>query len=179
MKSSYNSNITFGDLIATITFISNPKKIVEFGILEGYSLKKFIDNSNNECLIEAYDLFNDFNGNHSSLNIIEKFGQYKNVKIEKANFYEKLLDFNDYSIDILHIDIANNGDVYDFIFKNGISKIVKGGYIILEGGSEERDNIDWMIKFNKPKIKPILEKYSTKYNIFTIQSFPSLTIIKL
>jgi len=32
----------------------------------------------------------------------------------------------------------------------------KGGVILLEGGSLERDNTEWMVKYNKPKIRPII-----------------------
>ena len=46
MNSSYNNKINFGDIISTITFLQKPTKIVECGILEGYSLDKFIKNSN-------------------------------------------------------------------------------------------------------------------------------------
>lgn len=48
----------------------------------------------------------------------------------------------------------------------------------MEGGSKEKDNIEWMIKYNKPKIQPVLEKLSKMYNILTIGKIPSITIIK-
>ena len=179
MNSSYINTVDFGEIISTITFAINPKKIVEFGILEGFSLQKFITSSNSDCRIEAYDLFEDFNGNHSREDIFTKFSNYSNVKIEKANMYSKLLEYEDNSIDILHVDIANNGEVYEFIFNNAINKVRKGGLILLEGGSEERDNTEWMIKYNKPKIQPILEKYSNKYNIKTVENFPSITLIRI
>jgi hypothetical protein len=50
--------------------------------------------------------------------------------------------------------------------------------MILEGGSDERDNVEWMIKYNKPKINPVVEKYSYEYKIKIIKKFPSITIIK-
>ena len=81
--------------------------------------------------------------------------------------------------DLIHIDIANNGDIYQFVFDNYIQKISSGGTIILEGGSVERDNIEWMNKYNKCKIQPVLEKYSNVYNIKTFGEIPSITIINL
>jgi len=45
MNSSYNNNVSFGDVLKSIAFSLNPKKVVEVGILEGYSLKCFA-----ECL---------------------------------------------------------------------------------------------------------------------------------
>ena len=180
MNSSYKSKIDFGDILSTITFLKNPKKIVEFGILEGFSLMRFIENSSNTTSIDAYDIFDKFNGNHAIKDdIFKQFLSYKNVNIQEDDFYEGFKKYSDKSIDILHIDIANNGDVYQFVFDHYIQKIADNGIILMEGGSKQRDNIEWMFNYNKPKIQPILEKYKNKYNIKVIGEFPSLTIISL
>jgi len=180
MKSSYTENINYGNIFSIITFLKNPKKIVEFGILNGYSLKEFTESANSNCSIEAYDIFDNFTGNHANKDTIYKtFEKYSNVKIEYGDFYKKIEEIDDKSIDILHIDIANNGDVYEFIFQNYIQKMNTNGIIILEGGAIERDNIEWMNKYNKPKIKPIIDKYSNIYNIKTVGTMPSITLIKI
>ena len=37
MRTSYkNINLSYGDLLDSITLVKNPKKIVEIGILDGY-----------------------------------------------------------------------------------------------------------------------------------------------
>ena len=178
MKSSYTEKIDYGNIISIITFLKNPKKIVEFGILNGYSLKEFIESANSNCCIEAYDIFDDFTGNHADKDtLLKTFKKYSNIKIEYRDFYKKIEEIDDNSIDILHVDIANNGDVYEFVFQNYMQKISTNGVIIMEGGSVERDNIEWMNKYNKYKIKPIIDKYSKAYNIKTIGTIPSLTII--
>ena len=64
------------------------------------------------------------------------------------------------------------------MFQNYLNKVKDNGVVLMEGGSKERDNIEWMIKYNKPKIKPILDKYSKEYDIKTIGEIPSITIIK-
>lgn len=179
MNSSYNNKVDFGDIISTITFMKNPQKIVECGILEGYSLSKFIESSSSTTSIDAYDIFDKFNGNHAIKDrIMEQFSPYKNVNIDEGDFYEVLKKYPDSSIDILHIDIANNGEVYEYMFENYSKKIKKNGIILMEGGSEKRDNIEWMIKYNKPKINPVLKKWSNTYNILTIGEIPSITIIQ-
>lgn len=179
MNSSYNNKVDFGDIISTITFMNNPQKIVECGILEGYSLSKFINSSSSTTSIDAYDIFDKFNGNHAIKDkIIEQFSPYKNVNIYEGDFYEVSKKYPDSSIDILHIDIANNGEVYEYMFQNYSKKIKKNGVILMEGGSEKRDNVDWMIKYNKPKINPVLKKWSNMYNILTIGEIPSITIIQ-
>ena len=63
------------------------------------------------------------------------------------------------------------------MFQNYMSKLKDNGVIIMEGGSYDRDNIKWMIKYNKPKIQPLLDKYKNDYNIHTIGVIPSITII--
>ena len=139
MNSSYKSKIDFGDIISTITFLRKPKKIVEFGILEGFSLMRFVEK---------------FNGNHAVKDKLDNiFNHYTNVNIQEGDFYEGFKNYSDKSIDILHIDIANNGDIYQFVFDHYIQKIADNGIILMEGGSYKRDNIEWMIKYNKPKIK--------------------------
>ena len=76
----------------------------------------------------------------------------------------------------MHIDIANNGDVFEFAIQNYLPKI--RGVMILEGGSEERDNVEWMNKYNKPKIQPVLKKYDNDVIITVLNDYPSLTLIK-
>ena len=92
--------------------------------------------------------------------------------------YKLHKNIDDNSQDIIHIDIANNGDVYEYAIQNYIKKLKKNGILLLEGGSKERDNIEWMIKYNKQKINSIISKYKNNYEIITIGTIPSITIIK-
>jgi hypothetical protein len=179
MRSSYlKEDLNYGDLIGNLTFALNPKKIIEIGILDGYSLEHFIKNSNSDTIIKAYDLFEDFVGNCAIKETVDaKFARYENVKITKGDFYE--LPYSvDNDIDIIHIDIANNGHVFEYAIKHYLPKLSENGVLILEGGSLERDDVEWMHKYNKPAIRPILEKYSDSLKIKTIGRFPSITFIK-
>jgi predicted O-methyltransferase YrrM len=178
LKSSYNNKIlSFGTIFRLLSWKQKPELIVEFGILNGYSLKNFIDGFP-QAKIDAYDIFENFNGNSAKRDIIEKFRMYDNVSINEGDYYKKYADYDNESIDILHIDIANDGNTYEFAFEKYMPKLKKNGIMIMEGGSEERDNISWMIKYNKVAIQSILEKYKEKYDIFIIDEFPSLTIIR-
>ena len=173
-KSSYKIN-NYDKVFQSICFTLNPKKIVEFGILEGYSLDCFVKCAK-DALIEANDLFDDFPYNAADYEFISnKYKNNSNISINKKNFYDAVDDYEDDSIDILHIDIANNGDVFEFAIQNYLRKV--SGIIILEGGSVERDSVELMIKYNKPKILPVLQKYSNDVKIQVIQDFPSLTLI--
>ena len=175
IKSSYHIS-KYDKVFQSICFILNPKKIVEFGILEGYSLDSFV-NYGGDAIIEANDLFDEFPYNSANYDfVINKYRDYSNLFINKKNFYNSVDDYEDYSIDILHIDIANNGDVFEFAIQNYLPKI--RGVMILEGGSEERDNVEWMNKYNKPKIQPVLKKYDNDVIITVLNDYPSLTLIK-
>lgn len=184
MNSSYNvSNLEFKHMFQTLIASINPKKVVEFGILEGYSLKSFVDNCDNDCQIDAYDIFEKFDGNGANKgDIMEKFGKYNNVNVGELDFYQGFEKYGDGSIDILHIDIANNGDVYKFVIDNYLPKINRDvGVIVLEGGSVERDNVNWMIKYNKPSIVKYLDKLKAERKdliVSVIDVFPSMTIIR-
>jgi hypothetical protein len=81
-------------------------------------------------------------------------------------------------VDIIHIDIANDANVFKFGIENYLPKIKDGGVLIFEGGSEERDEVYWMNEFNKPKINPYLTSINSKYDITIIEDYPSVTIIK-
>lgn len=176
--SSYQQNNFYSEF-NEITKEINPKLIVEFGILNGYSLSVFVISRNNKCGIHAYDLFDDFPYNAADYKkTTERFAKYDNLKIEKLDFYEGFKKYDNESIDILHIDIANNGDVFEFAINNYMPKITSGGCILLEGGSKERDEVYWMNEFNKRKINPYLESIKDKFNITIIEKYPSLTIIK-
>jgi len=179
MRSSYkNNDLNYGDIITAAIFNRNPKNIVEFGILDGFSLKIFADTFPNANII-AYDIFQEFNGNSSNLTIYDTFKENRNVKIEYGDFYKKYEEFLDKSIDILHIDIANNGDVYKFAIEKYLSKLRHDGILILEGGSRKRDQVDWMIKYDKPLIEGYLVDLRKKLNlrVMTIGECPSITLI--
>jgi hypothetical protein len=159
--------------------------IVECGILDGFSLETIYSNFSSlaHFSVDAYDIFDKFNGNHAKRDFLDvKFtkDKYPNLKIQDGDFYKVYKKYEDQSIDILHVDIANNGDTYQFVFDRYMSKMKKNGIILLEGGSEERDNIEWMKKYDKPKIKPIIEKYQQQpiYSIKTFGKIPSLTLVQ-
>ena len=179
MRSSYHSNLDYSDIFQVVCFLQKPKLVVEFGLLDGFSLQALIESNAPDTTIQAFDIFDDFNGNHANQEkITQRFSQYPNVSIAYGDFYSKVDSFQDQSIDLLHIDIANNGEVFEFVFQKYLSKISPHGIILLEGGSVERDRVEWMQKFNKPKVRPVLDKYQNQLEITTIGQVPSLTLIQ-
>lgn len=174
IKSSYKTN-NYDKVFQSICFALNPKKIVEFGILEGYSLDCFVEYAK-DALIEANDLFDDFPYNAADYEFVaNKYKNNFNVAINKKNFYNAVNDYENDSIDILHVDIANNGEVFEFAIENYLPKV--RGIMILEGGSPSRDSVEWMVKYQKPMIQPVLQKYSNSVRIEVIEDYPSITLI--
>lgn len=179
-RSSYHQE-KFSKVFKALCFSMSPKRIVEFGVLDGYSLDCFLDSVSEECLIEAYDLFEDFPYNASNFgSISEKYSHIHSdrLKIRKADIFDSLEFLPSGEIDIIHVDVANNGETYQFCIENFLPLLKSGGILIMEGGSEERDNCEWMVKYNKPKIREVLSKYSDKLDIKVFSEFPSITLIK-
>ena len=179
-RSSYHQE-KFSKVFKALCFTQNPKRIVEFGILDGYSLDCFLDSTSEDCLIEAYDLFEDFPYNSAEFGkISEKYSMFPSnrLKIKKADIFNSLDFLPVGEIDIVHVDVANNGETYQFCIEKILPILKSGGILLMEGGSEERDNCDWMIKYKKPKIREVLERYSELLDIRIFTEFPSLTMIK-
>tara|TARA_R110001583_G_scaffold12031_4_gene53661 strand:- start:1031 stop:1588 length:558 start_codon:yes stop_codon:yes gene_type:complete len=177
MRSSYKEN-KYENIFKLLVFALDPTRCVEFGILDGYSLKAMSDFCADDCTIDAYDIFEEFPGNAASYeNLVELFKECPNVNIRRGDFYTSQVNFKDQSIDILHIDIANNGDTYKHVLEHYMPKLSDTGICVLEGGSLERDNVYWMKKYNKPKIVPVIEEIKKRYNVYTIDDHPSITFI--
>jgi len=105
---------------------------------------------------------------------LNKFKHYENVEILKDDFYSFYKNMKFY--DLIHIDISNDKDIFEFAFENYLPKTRKA--LLLEGGSIERDNVEWMKKYDKSPINPFLINKKNNYDINIIQEFPSLTIVK-
>lgn len=184
VRSSYlghaDSRLSFGDILAAISITQRPRKIVEFGILDGFSLKVLADTCDpGSTSIEAYDLFENFTGNHAKAEIVQTFKLFSHVSIKKGDLYTEVLKYEDFSIDLLHIDISNNGNVYEFAFTQCMNKVSKAsGVLLLEGGSEERDRVTWMQKYGKPKMAPVVQKYQDHFSVYVFEKFPSMTMVR-
>ncbi len=81
------------------------------------------------------------------------------------------------SVDFLHVDVSNNGDTYRRVFDHWSRRVRQ--VIVLEGGSTERDNVAWMLRYQKPAIAPALadlERAHPGWSFTVLAPFPSLTV---
>lgn len=182
IASSYLEN-NYGEVFKAIVDSFKPANCVELGVLNGYSafwiataLKK-----NGRGVLNIYDLFEDYEFNHSKMDdIVHFFSHCPMVNVHRKNAYEVHEGYPDRSVDLLHVDLSNTGDTVKLIMELWNEKMVYGGIILFEGGTEERDNIPWMIKYSKPAIKPEIENNPiiTKHYIYgTYLKFPGLTML--
>ncbi len=175
-QSSYEPN-HFGDIFYSLVRVLKPKIIVELGTKAGYSayyMAKALRN-NGFGAIDCYDLWELYEFTSCPLEKTKKnISEFADIislkKQDVENVHEK---YN--SVDILHIDLGNHGDMLDEILIPWISKVKK--LIIIEGGSKERDNVEWMKKYNKKSINEWLNKNKSLFNFIVIEPFPSITLI--
>ena len=190
MRSSYIKN-NYGAIFERLVYAFLPSVCVELGVLDGYStfhIAKGILRAHrcrdHRSHLHAYDLWDDYefkHGNKSdveSLLVTHELDQY--VHLYKENAYKVSDLFCDKSVCFLHIDISNDGDVLKRMVELWHPKLTFGGIIAFEGGSEERDNVDWMKKYEKRSIKDELHRSEfirKHFRYGTYLSFPSLTIL--
>lgn len=191
IRSSYKKN-NIGRTFEVMTLGYKPRLIVECGILDGYSLYHFAKatklNSESEYFkghVIAYDLFDEYEYNHGSAidvhNMLKHEGVSEYVLILQGNAYEVHKHYNDGEVDLLHIDISNDGNTYLDMMELWSRKISPFGKIVFEGGSEERDNIAWMKKYNKTPIRSSFPKIMNKWKgwqIKVLKAWPSITILE-
>jgi predicted O-methyltransferase YrrM len=168
-----------GKIIYETTLNRKPLKVIEFGCYKGYStvclamaLKTL-----GQGKIKCYDLWDKYQYNHTSMG-----DTLENIKSYELSDYVDFIqmDFNDWlknpeEFDLMHVDVANTGDVIKNLYDATKDQIEKGSIILFEGGSKERDQTDWMIKYGMTPMNSV--KSYTKYEVLS-EYFPSISIIK-
>jgi len=177
----YSKN-NYRTFFKSLVLIYQPKEIVEIGIGEGYTLSALLAGAekNGFGRIRAYDIFEKWKYFHKANyeNIIRKFGGSKQIEIMRGDFFEIYRNLKDNSIGLFNIDIAMDGSKYEFFIRYYLRKLKSNGLAILEGGSQERDGVHWMRKYNFQSIRSALEKFKRNISYFVIEPFPSATLIR-
>lgn len=190
LRSSYKEN-NYGNVFRAIVLSSNPKLIVELGVLDGYSLFNLSNavrcnvlERNLEGYIYAFDLWDNYRFKHGNMEEVRKMlieeGLSSYVTLAKGDAFYVQNKFYDYSINLLHVDISNDGDKLIRILNLWENKLSDDGMIIFEGGSEKRDKVEWMIKYGKPSIRNELFNNRLVYKNWNFQifdDFPSITLL--
>lgn len=190
MNSSYAVN-HYSDVFKSIVSAFQPTACVELGVLEGYSavaigegLKSNYLLSGQKGHLEAYDLFGNYPYRHSSmeevLENVEAAGLSEWITIKEADAFLAHQLYGNSSVHFLHVDLSNTGETVRRIMEFWDEKMVQGGVICFEGGSNERDQVEWMGRYGAKPIKPELEGndvIAEKYVFGTYFKFPSMTCL--
>lgn len=185
IDSSYSKN-SYATLFYFLASHFSSKIITELGVLGCYSIipLAFGSQKNNQTFpINGYDLFEDYSyksfSHKDALQRIDSFGLKDSIFLKKFDVYsEGFIEEIIQTSDLTHIDLSHDGKMFERILS---SEIKNDGIIIMEGGSVERDNVEWMQAYSATKISPVLEKYSTIRNdllISVIEEMPSVTVIQ-
>jgi predicted O-methyltransferase YrrM len=191
MRSSYIEN-DYSNIFSTTVVAYRCTKIVELGILDGYSLIALAGGMRSMHMtygvqghIDAYDLFNDYQFKHGNMQEVKTkleencLNEY--VSVFQGDAYQVHDKYKNEEINLLHVDISNTGETVRRIMELWHLKIAKGGIILFEGGSIERDNIKWMLKYKKESINPEVMTNRTiqdNYDVKIYEPFPSVTMLK-
>ncbi len=176
IESSYAEHDLGKDLYEAV-LKHKPKKIIEFGCLYGYStiaMAMALEELRQGKII-VYDLFDKYQYKHSTKKVtqenINKYGLQKYVELKDMDF-EKWLK-NPEPFDMMHFDISNNGEKLEHLYGAVKPFIDQGAMVYFEGGTKERDNIDWMNKYGFKK----MTESNVPYEVVNAK-FPSLSLIK-
>lgn len=159
-----------------------PNLCVELGTLAGYSAyciaQALLDNKKGH--IECYDLWEDYPYTHVTLDEATQNLVGLPVVLKQGDAYKAVDNYKDNSVDMMMVDISNDGVTYEKILRDWYSKLTPKASILLEGGCKERDEVEWMKKYNK---KPIQSIFNDKnilrmYNLTNVGGFPSITVAR-
>ena len=183
MRSSYEEN-DYGQVFYNLIKIHKPEKVVELGVLDGYSSLHFAKGlkDNKKGHLYCYDLWEDYKYTHGDFESVYKTfnaeGVSSLITMFKGDAYEVYKEWAKNEIDILHVDISNDGKVLRRILELWSDKVSK--IIAFEGGSKERDKIEWMLKYDKEPITTELlenEIIKEQFDVVNFLSFPSMILL--
>jgi Methyltransferase domain len=180
VSSSYRRN-NFDLVFYSLMRQLRPETVVELGVLEGFSLMAMASGlrDNGSGHITGYDLFERYPFRHAGFNEVQN--RLRNAQLVH---YITLLQADAENaaslhneVDVLHVDLSNDGDTYRRFFAQWSDKVRLA--ILLEGGSMERDQVQWMRQYGKPPIAAALddiEAVSPDWQFTLLKPFPSITI---
>lgn len=157
-----------------------PQRCVELGTYAGYDAywMGLALKHNGSGQLDCYDLWEDYPYNHVKKKEAEINLTGLPIKLFQEEASTVYAHYIPKTVDLLMIDLSNDGLTYKTYLKDWYDKLADNGIILMEGGTEERDKIDWMIKYKKYPIREALkDKFiSTHYNFYILAPFPGLTI---
>jgi len=176
----------------SIIYNLEPNKIIEYGTQTGatavtmaLALKELYEESGHKGHVYTYDLFDKNNKDSIYVRDIEnKFlpdmAKLRVIDHQVTNFIT--ISYGDFAnnnisedCDLLYFDIGNHGDNILSMYNQLKTHIDNGLIVLFEGGSQVRDEVEWMINLNKKPINSI--KNTIQYKLLTENTRYSLSCI--
>lgn len=182
LYSSYQENHLCW-LLYSLIRAHSPTLCVEFGILHGYSalFMGAAVRANQYGSFHAYDLWEQYPHNHGDYNVVEKnikqAGLEGWITLLRGDAKEVLPSYRPGAIDFCHIDISNDGDTVRWALDECYVRLSDNGILVLEGGSRERDESGWIVKYNKPRIRPVLAEQE-RWDYMVVKPYPGMIILR-
>ncbi len=175
---SYDKNY-YGELFHSLIRIYQPEKVVELGTKDGYSAYHIARGltANNHGTLDCYDLWETYIENHrldyasksAAEKNLEEFKQIINLELSDAVGIDKKYGM----VDILHVDLDNDGEILEKIVPFWIDKVRQ--LIIIEGGSLERDKAASATDYKKLSVAKWLSDLNNKQHKSLKEIFPEQT----
>jgi hypothetical protein len=187
VQSSFLQN-KLGESIYSVILLFKPTYVIELGALGGYSslcILQALTHIGRHSTLRSFDLFEDYPHNCVSL---EKYRS--NLALHAHLFDPDIVEHDVVKTDImrsirailssaepddsetvlLFVDISNTAQNLSEIFLHNINNYP----ILFEGGTKERDSVQWMTKYKKVPIKN-LKELGFNYSVVD-HMFPGLSL---
>ena len=158
-----------------------PDICVELGTYEGFSAYWIASGlmCNAKGRLHCYDLWEDYPFTHCEMKVAKENLKNLPVNLFKMDTKDVHLLYKDNTVDFLMIDISNDGDIYKEYLRNWYPKLTKRSIVLAEGGIPERDEVEWMKKYNKSPIAKTLRQdpfILSHYDYAISETFPGVTM---
>lgn len=157
-----------------------PDRCVELGTYAGFSAYwiSLALKHNAFGQLDCYDLWGKYPYNHVEMEVAQKNLEGLPVNLHQEDASLVYAHYKPLMVDLLMVDLSNDGFTYRKILDDWYSKLSPGAIVLMEGGTEERDKVSWMIEYKKEPIKKVLKDdlITERYNFITLTPFPGLTI---
>jgi predicted O-methyltransferase YrrM len=164
IESSYRAN-DLGKTLYDLVIKYKPKKVIEYGTLNGYSAVAIAMalEENGQGKLYSYDLWGKYEYKHTSMDVawknVKKYGLSHRVVLQYGDFWR----MRPQKCDMVHFDLSNDG----LKVQKAISKLKEiSPVIVFEGGSIERDNVEWMKTYKRLPINDCGVKYKALNPLF-------------
>lgn len=179
IESSYKKN-NLGRTLYDLVLEKKPNVIIEFGCLYGYSTVAMAMALRDlgQGKIISYDIWDKYAYKHTTISTavanVDQYGLSEFVEFRDHDFWKWLKEDKEH-FDMIHLDISNDGDTIQQAYDTLRPQLDRGALLVFEGGSVERDEEEWMIKYNKTSFNIV--KQNIQYTVLN-ESWPSISTIQ-